>query len=92
MRHRETGRNCATEKLVVTTHGSNHRPQILLHLVPGVGMGYTASPVAILLVEDAKVEHPVMDNQKEYCPFEEGHIESLEAFLDKGCLVGEVAQ
>ena len=46
--------------------------------------------IAIDLIEDADVEHPVMDNEEEDRPFDERPIESLDTFLDKGGLVGEI--
>ena len=53
-------------------------------------MEYSAVFIAIHLVEDAYVEHPVVDNEEKHRPLDERHIESFDAFLDKGGLVVEI--
>ena len=46
--------------------------------------------IAIDLVEDPYVEHPVVDDQEEEGPFDKGPVEAFDSFLDKGCLILEV--
>ena len=48
--------------------------------------------IAIDLVEDADVEHPVVDDQKENRPLDKGPVESLDTLLDKGRFVVQVFQ
>ena len=46
--------------------------------------------IAIDFIEDADVEHPVVDDQEEDRPFDERYIETFDAFLDEGGLVMEI--
>ena len=55
-------------------------------------MGDTTGLVAVGLVEDAEVEHPVVDDQEEDRPLDERPVETLDALLDERRLVVEVAQ
>ena len=63
-----------------------------MHLVPGVGVEYPTGFVAVLFVEYAEVEHPVVDDQKEDRPLHEGPVESFHPFPDEGGFVVEVFQ
>ena len=46
--------------------------------------------IAIDLVENADVEHPVMDDEKEYRPFHKRPVESPDTFLDECSFIIEV--
>ena len=46
--------------------------------------------VAIDLVEDADVEHPVVDDEEEEGPFDERPVESFYSFFDEGGFIVEV--
>ena len=46
--------------------------------------------IAIDLVEDADVEHPVVENQEDERPFHKGPVEAFDSFLDKGGFIVEV--
>ena len=52
----------------------------------------TTGLIAEGLVEDAQVEHPVVDDEEEDGPFHERPVEALHTFLDEGRLVVEVFQ
>ena len=48
--------------------------------------------IAIYLVQNANVEHQVVEQQKDDAPLDEGPVEPLETLLDERHLVIEVAK
>ena len=53
-------------------------------------MEYTALFIAIDLIKNTDVEHPVVDDKEKYRPLDERYIETFDAFLDKSGLVVEI--
>ena len=53
-------------------------------------MEHTALFITIDLVEDADVEHPVVDDQKEKSPLDKRPVETFDPFLDEGGFVLEI--
>ena len=53
-------------------------------------MKYPPLFIAINLVEDSDVEHPVVDDEEEEGPFDKGPVESFDPFLDEGGFIVEV--
>ena len=82
----------SAEKLVVAPHSGKDGPEVLLYLMPRVGMSNASGIVAKTLVEYAKVEHPVVDDEEKHRPFDEGPVKPFHPFLDEGRFVVEVFQ
>ena len=53
-------------------------------------MEHTALLVAVDFIEDADVEHPIVDDQEEYRPFDKWEVEALDALLHKGGFIVEI--
>ena len=70
----------------------NDVPQVLLDLVPGVGVGDAARLVAVLFVENTDVEHPVVDDQEKHRPFDKRPVKPFYPLLDEGGFIVEVFQ
>ena len=65
-----------------------HQP--LPELMPSIGMGNTALPVAVLLVHQPDFEEQVVENEEKQAPLDEGHIKALDALHTEGPWVGKI--
>jgi NurA-like 5'-3' nuclease len=55
-------------------------------------VGYTSAPVTKFLIQNTEFEHEVVDDQKEYRPFDKREIQSAYAFFDEGGFVVQIFQ
>ena len=54
-------------------------------------MQHTTLFIAIDLVEDTDVEHPIVNNQKEKRPFDKRPVKPFDPFLDESGFIMEIA-
>ena len=60
--------------------------------MPAIGMGDTAYLIAVELIQNANLEHQIVDDEEKHTPFDKGEIESLDAFLNEGSFVLQIFQ
>lgn len=81
---------CPGHEFVISAHGCEYQHEPMHEIAKGIGMGYSAAPVAILFVEDSEVEKHVVEQEEKQTPFYERDVEPFEAFFAERPRVGGI--
>lgn len=77
-------------EFVISAHRREYQHEPMHEIAKGIGVGYSAVPVAVLFVEDSEVEKHVVEQEEKQTPFYERDIEPFEAFFAESPRVGDI--